>query len=109
MRTYVNDALSCRLTDRFKTARASPGSGLLVVKIALRNRTAWFGFYADLLAAHAEGCKEEGHHEGLKSPVEGNPGRAPSSPLASEVRADPGGGALPPRSALASGSAGQRA
>lgn len=37
MRTYVNDAMSYRQTDRFKTACAPPGSGRPVVDVTLRN------------------------------------------------------------------------
>ena len=66
----VNDALSYRLSDDFKSRCAPPGSGLLVVNVTLTNARPWFGLYADLMKAHADGFKDNGDAIGYL--VEGN-------------------------------------
>ncbi|RDZ28895.1 hypothetical protein [Lysobacter silvisoli] len=68
--TDVNDALSYRLSDKFKQRCAPPGSGLSIVNVTLTNTRAWFGLYANLIEAHADGFKH--NEDAIGYVVEGN-------------------------------------
>lgn len=69
--TDPNDALSYRLSDDFKQRCAPPGSGLSIVNVTLsNNKWTWFGLYANLIEAHADGFKD--NPDAIGYLVEGN-------------------------------------
>lgn len=69
--TDINDPLSYHLSESFKQRCAPPGSGLRIVNVTLTNaKPRFFGLFANPLAAHASGFKD--NPRAIEYMVEGN-------------------------------------